>query len=297
VAGEDAPVGLIGLGLLGTAVARRLRGIGLPVLGYDVDAARRDALAALGGRPAASIAEIARACRRIVLAVFDTGQVEEVIEGPGGLLDGGSVGALVLSMTTVDPDRLVALARRVAPHVTLIETPISGSSVQVAAGDGVGLVAGDAAAVAEIDDLLDAICPRRFLFPAVGDGGRAKLAVNLVLGLNRLALAEGLVFAEALGLDPVSFLDVLRGSAAYSQVMDVKGGKMVRRDYATEARIVQVLKDVRIVLDKAAAAGQTLPLGEVAADILQGCIDAGEGEWDNAAVIEEIRRHRTEVGR
>jgi len=297
VAGEDAPVGLIGLGLLGTAVARRLRGVGLPVLGYDVDAAKRDALAALGGQPAASIAEIARACRRIILAVFDTSQVEEVIEGPGGLLDGGSVGALVLSMTTVDPDRLVALARRIAPHVTLVETPISGSSVQVAAGDGVGLVAGDAAAVAEIDDLLDAICPRRFLFRAVGDGGRAKLAVNLVLGLNRLALAEGLVFAEALGLDPVSFLDVLRGSAAYSQVMDVKGGKMVRRDYATEARIVQVLKDVRIVLDKAAAAGQTLPLGEVAADILQGCIDAGEGEWDNSAVIEEIRRHRTEVGR
>jgi 3-hydroxyisobutyrate dehydrogenase-like beta-hydroxyacid dehydrogenase len=291
---DGRPVGLIGLGLIGTAVTRRLTDAGFAVLGYDVDARKAGAFAELGGRPAGAVAEIARACSRVVLAVFDTDQVETVVEGEGGLLASAAGLLTVLSMTTVDPDRLAALAARVAARgLTLIEAPVSGSSAQVAAGDGVGLVAGDAAAIAGAADLLDAICPRRFLLAKVGDGGRAKLAVNLVLGLNRLALAEGLVFAELLGLDPAAFLPVLRGSAAYSQVMDVKGEKMVTRDFATQARVVQVLKDVTMMREKAMAAGQALPLSEVAADILQSCVAAGEGDWDNAAVIEEIRRRRT----
>jgi 3-hydroxyisobutyrate dehydrogenase-like beta-hydroxyacid dehydrogenase len=105
-----------------------------------------------------------------------------------------------------------------------------------------------------------------------------------------VALAEGLVFAERLGLDPQTFLDIARDSAAYSQVMDVKGEKMVRADYAPQGKIGQNLKDVRIMLDEAARLGQGLPLAHVLADLLQACVDHGEGERDNCAVIEEIRR-------
>jgi putative dehydrogenase len=288
---DRQPVGLIGLGLIGTAVTRRLIGAGFAVVGYDVDERKTARFAEQGGTPASSVGEIARRCPRIILAVFDTDQVESVVEE----LIGSAAGPLlVLSMTTVDPDRLAALAAGVADHgITILETPISGASVQVASGDGVGLIAGDEAAIARAADLLDAICPRRFVIGKVGDAGRAKLAINLVLGLNRLALAEGLVFAERLGLDAARFLEVLRGSAAYSQVMDVKGAKMVERDFATQARIVQVLKDVRMMREKADKAGQELPLATVAAEILEGCIRAGEGEWDNSAVVEEIRRrHR-----
>src|SRR6202012_201666 len=103
---------------------------------------------------------------------------------------------------------------------------------------------------AEIKPVLDALFPRRFHIGKFGDGGRAKLAVNLILGLNRMALAEGLTFAERMGLDGKAFLDVAKGSASQSQVMDTKGPKMLGRDFAPEGRVKQTLKDVHMMLDQ-----------------------------------------------
>jgi 3-hydroxyisobutyrate dehydrogenase-like beta-hydroxyacid dehydrogenase len=137
---------------------------------------------------------------------------------------------------------------------------------------------------------MDALFARRFHVGKIGDGGRAKLAVNLILGLNRLALAEGLVFAERLGLDPAAFLAVARGSASYSQVMETKGLKMVRGDFSAEGRAKQTLKDVHLMLDQAADAGQKLAMLEVHADVLEACVRAGEAEMDNSVVIKEVRR-------
>jgi 3-hydroxyisobutyrate dehydrogenase len=157
-------------------------------------------------------------------------------------------------------------------------------------GEGVGLIGGDAAVAAEIASVLDALFARRFHVGRIGDGGRAKLAVNLILGLNRLALAEGLVFAERLGLAPEAFLQVARGSAAWSQVMDTKGDKMVRGNFAPEGRARQTLKDAHLMLDQASRVGQELPLLAVHADVLAACVRHGDGDRDNSVVIEEIRR-------
>jgi 3-hydroxyisobutyrate dehydrogenase-like beta-hydroxyacid dehydrogenase len=123
-----------------------------------------------------------------------------------------------------------------------------------------------------------------------GSAGRAKLAINLILGLNRLALAEGLVFAERLGLEPARFLDVARRAACYSQVMDTKGPKMVRGDFSPEGRVRQTLKDVELMLAQARSLSQDLPLARLNAEILQACVRNGEGDRDNSAVINEIRR-------
>ena len=127
--------------------------------------------------------------------------------------------------------------------IRYLDVPVSGTSDQVRRGDGVALIGGDKAIADEVAPVLDALFARRFHVGKIGDGGRAKLAVNLILGLNRLALAEGLVFAERLGLDPAAFLEVAQGSASYSQVMDTKGPKMVRGDFSPEGRVKQTLKD------------------------------------------------------
>jgi len=103
-------------------------------------------------------------------------------------------------------------------------------------------------------------------------------------------LAEGLVFAERLGLDPAAFLDVARRSAAASQVMDTKGPKMIGGDFAPEGRVRQTLKDTHLMLDQAHKAGQALPLLQIHADVLEACIRHGDSERDNSIVIEEIRR-------
>ena len=278
----QTPVGLIGVGLMGEVYAQRLIAAGFGVMGFDVDAARTKRLVQIGGR-AGSAAEIARQCDPIVVAVFSTDQVEDVVERT--LAPAGS-GKIVICTSTCDPDRIAALGARVARAIRFLETPVSGTSAQVRQGDGVGLIGGEQIAA----PVLDALFPKRFHIGMVGDGGRAKLAINLILGLNRLALAEGLVFASRLGLDTAAFLQVARASAAASQVMDTKGPKMVDGDFTPEGRVRQTLKDAQLMMDQAHKLGQELPLLKVHAAVLEACVRHGESERDNSIVIEEIRR-------
>jgi 3-hydroxyisobutyrate dehydrogenase-like beta-hydroxyacid dehydrogenase len=283
-------VGVVGLGLMGEVLAGRLMAAGFGVLGYDIDPVRNERLASLGGRVGSSLAEIAT-CNRIVLAVFNTEQVEEVVEH--ALRPVAKPDTIVLCTSTCDPDRIAALGKRLSgTAIRFLETPVSGTSEQVRRGDGVGLIGGDRKTAAAAAPILDALFPRRYHIGEVGDGGRAKLAVNLILGLNRLALAEGLIFAERMGLDPAAFLEVAKASASYSQVMDTKGLKMLSRDFTPEGRVKQTLKDVRMMLDQGKQLGQQLPLLQVHCDVLEACVRAGEAERDNSIIVEEIRRRR-----
>jgi 3-hydroxyisobutyrate dehydrogenase-like beta-hydroxyacid dehydrogenase len=112
-----------------------------------------------------------------------------------------------------------------------------------------------------------------------------KLVVNHVMGLNRAALAEGLAFARAMGLDPSRALEVLRAGAAYSRAMDTKGPKMIRGDFTPVARLSQHLKDVRLILRAARRADLRLPLEEWNRRLLERAMDRGGGDMDNSAVI------------
>lgn len=287
-------IGIIGAGLMGSACARRLVAAGHAVVAYDIDPRKAAALTTAGIRTAASTAELLARCRAIVLALFNTDQVEATLEGPDGLAGGmpADTGDLaVICVSTCDPDRISALADRLArTKIRFIEMPVSGTSEQTARGDALGLVGGDPAAAESVKDVLDAICPRRHHLGAAGNGGRAKLAINLILGINRAALAEGLVFAERMGLPLTPFLAVARDSAAYSQIMDVKGDKMIAGDFTPHGKIAQTLKDFSLMLEVAGKLGQQLPLATTYTNIVEGCMAAGEAELDNAAVIREIRR-------
>jgi 3-hydroxyisobutyrate dehydrogenase-like beta-hydroxyacid dehydrogenase len=284
-------IGIAGLGLLGSALAHRLIASGFTPKGYDPDTAKVAALAKAGGI-AGGLDEVAR-CDVVLLAVFDTNQVEDVVGN--ALLPALNPGVpkIVLCAATCDPDRIAILVEKVAPlGLSMIETPVSGSSGQVRNGEGVGLLGGDRDVIDSLADIIDAIYPKWFYMGPAGNGGRAKLAINHLLGLNRLVLAEGLVFAERLGLDPKSFLDVARQSAAYSQVMDIKGPKMVSGDYTPQGFIHQSLKDFKLIVEQAGKRGQDMPLASLNAEVLQACLARGEGERDNSAVIEEIRRRK-----
>jgi 3-hydroxyisobutyrate dehydrogenase-like beta-hydroxyacid dehydrogenase len=294
--GSDPPdkaVGLLGIGLVGRAVARLLLDAGYDVVGYAPSAGSRAALRDLGGHPVESVAEVGRACGVVVLAVFSTAQVLDVVEGEGGLLSvapPAGEARRVVNLSTCEPDQIVALEKRIRRKASFVEMPISGTSNQIAKAEGVGLIGGEAGAIEVVDAILAVICPRRYRLGDVGAGATAKLAVNLILGLNRAAMAEGIAFAEKLGLDPLAFLEVARNSAAYSQVMDVKGRKMVQRDYTPLSKVGQTLKDFTIMRAYARDAGQSLPFADVYIEMMEGCVKAGEGDLDNAALIEEIRR-------
>jgi len=287
-------IGVVGLGLMGSAIVQRLLAAGFEVTGYDVDADKRARLAQSNAAPADSLAALSEQCTTIMLAVFNTDQVEAVIEGSDGLLSlrgpAKSRPAFICT-STCDPDRIAQLAARIESRADYIEMPVSGTSAQLAAGEGVGLVGGTRSAVEAATPVLQAICPNRHYLGAVGNGGKAKLAVNLVLGLNRGAIAEGLVFAEKMGLEPVAFLKVLRNSAAYSHVMDTKGALMARREFQKPvSRVDQSYKDFSLMLEYSAALGQQLPFAQVYAELLHDCIEQGEAQWDNAAILAAIAR-------
>lgn len=288
---KNSPVAIVGLGLMGEVYAKRLLDARIPVVGFDIDPARRARLNEIGGRAVNSIAELAAPARCIIIAVFNTDQVADVIENHLLPALGDGSNKIVLCMSTCDPDQVAALAARVMPRgIRYLDVPVSGTSDQVRRGDGVALIGGDSAIAGEVTDVFDALFARRFHVGKIGDGARAKLAVNLILGLNRLALAEGLVFAERLGLDPAAFLEVARGSASYSQVMETKGPKMVSGDFSPEGRAKQTLKDVQLMLGQAAGVGQKLAMLEVHAAVLEACVRAGEADLDNSVIIEEVRR-------
>lgn len=290
---DSKNIGLIGVGLVGTALAQHLISRGYAVVGYDIVPERMDHLQRLGGRRADGPADVARAVGCVLLSLPDSTAVRRVMEGPGGVLEADRPPAYVIDTTTGDPAETMELARRLADRgMAFLDATISGSSGQIGRREAIFMAGGDRAAFDACHDVFRALSDRVFYLGPSGAGAKAKLATNLVLGLNRLALAEGLVFAESLGLDLRSFLELLRAGPAYSAAVDVKGEKMLHADFAPEARLKQHQKDISLILKYARQAGQELPLTGVHADILEKSIEAGEGELDNAAVINEIRRRR-----
>ena len=132
------------------------------------------------------------------------------------------------------------------------------------------------------EDVLAAISARRIAIGPVGMAARAKLAINLVLGLNRAALAEGMAFAETVGIERRQFLELYRASPAASAAALPKGEKMVSGDFGPESRIRQHLKDVQHIRRYARS---TLPLTAAHEQLLASAVAAGDGELDNAAII------------
>jgi 3-hydroxyisobutyrate dehydrogenase-like beta-hydroxyacid dehydrogenase len=230
----NAPVGIIGLGLMGTALSERLIDAGVPLIGFDIEASNCEKLKARGGMVATSVHELAGRSRTIVIAVYSGGQVEALF---GELESGaGPERPMVVCTTTCAPDEMTRLAQRAASAgIALLEAPISGTSAELRAGTATALLAGETSAIESVSTLLYILCPRRVRVGAIGDASRTKLAINLILQNNRAALAEGIVFAERLGLDGRAFLTAARDSAAYSRVMDTKGEKMLTRFWAAVA--------------------------------------------------------------
>jgi 3-hydroxyisobutyrate dehydrogenase-like beta-hydroxyacid dehydrogenase len=288
---RSTPVGIIGLGLMGTALSERLIDADVPLIGFDIEPARRENLGAAGGMVATSVRELAGRSRTIIVAVFSGEQVEALfgeIENTAG-----PARPIVVCTTTCGPDEITRLARRAtSARIAFVEAPISGTSAELRDGTATALVAGETDAIDSVSTLLDILCPRRVRVGATGDASRTKLAINLILQNNRAALAEGIAFAERLGLDGRAFLAAVRESAAYSRVMETKGEKMLTRDFRPQSHISQTLKDAELILEEARRLGLLLPMTTTQAELLRAAIAIEGPDSDSAAVIEAIRRRR-----
>ena len=199
-------VGLVGIGLVGTAIAENLLASGFVVVGFARREVKRREFERLGGQPVESLDEVARSTSRVILSLTDSDAVEEVVLGPGGLLGAVSALRVIIDTTTGEPDRTESShgdCRTAASGFSMRPSPAPANrSESVRASV---LIGGERTAYESCLDLIQILSQKHYYLGGPGAGSRAKLASNLILGLNRLVLAEGLVFAERLGLDPDTF--------------------------------------------------------------------------------------------
>jgi 3-hydroxyisobutyrate dehydrogenase-like beta-hydroxyacid dehydrogenase len=292
----SSKVGLIGVGLLGTALAERMHKGGFAVTGYDknwgyydTQLVERPELAATVVKTA-SAEQIARQHDTIVMCLPDSSAVDVAL---GAIEHSLSRQSLIIDSTTGDPERAAQIALRLAgKQIGYIDATIVGSSEQARAGQAVVVMGGDPS---DIDraTILESWSSRRFHVGPAGSGQRLKLVINLVLGLNRAVLAEGLNLAQAAGVNPAAALEVLKATPAYSTVMETKGTKMVKRDYVTQARVSQHLKDVKLIRALAQRHGAATPLSDVHHELLELAINIGFAEADNSAILEAYARRNT----
>jgi 3-hydroxyisobutyrate dehydrogenase-like beta-hydroxyacid dehydrogenase len=278
-----SPIGVVGTGLFGTAIAQRLLADGFQVTVYNRTREKANPLLERGAKWSDNPL---KECQRVIFSLFTAEQVAEVIEQMHGGLEPGQI---VLDTSTSDPQHTVALGSQLARQgVEYLEAPFSGSSEQTRNREATALVAGEQSAFDACDDLWECLAAKTFYVGSWGNAAKMKLVTNLVLGLNRAVLAEGLVFAEATGLSRDDALQVLLNSPAYSRTMDAKGPKMVQGEFTPQARLSQHIKDVRLMLEEAARGGASLPISAVHLKLLEQAEAAGLGELDNSAIIRVI---------
>jgi putative dehydrogenase len=287
-------VGLMGLGLLGHAVASRLLaagGGGWDVVGHDLVPDRVAELVRLGGRGAASAAEVAAA--DVVCVVLPSlASVEAVILGADGLVARGRPGQTIVQMSTISP----ALTRRLAREVGargrhFLDCPVSGTSAMVERGDGVVFVGGDRAVFDRWRPMLDAVLPRPVY---VGEAGQAmvlKLVANLLVALHSAAAAEALTMARRAGLDLGLVLGVLGSGAAGSRMLEVRGPLIMKDEFPAQMKLDLFMKDLHLIQEAAGELGSPLPLTDVAERLYAAVHAAGHGAEDLSVVVKALEAH------
>jgi L-threonate 2-dehydrogenase len=282
-------VGVVGLGLLGHAVASRLRGAGHDVVGHDVVPERVRALATLGGRAGGSVSGVVEAADVVCVLLPSLAAVEEVVLGPAGIAAAARRGQTVVQMSTISPALTERLARECGTRrLGFLDCPVSGTSGMVERGDGIIFVGGERTLYERWRPVLESVLPRVVFIGAAGQAMVLKLVANLLVALNSAAAAEALSMAERAGLDVRLALDVLTASAASSRMLEVRGPMIARGEFPPQMKLDLFMKDLQLIQDAAAAVGAPLPLTDAAEALYRDAQLAGHGGEDLAVVVSAL---------
>jgi len=290
-------VGAVGLGLLGSAVASRLRAAGHDVVGHDVAPERVKALLAAGGRAGGSVAGVVEAADLVCVVLPSLAAVEDVVLGPDGIAASARRGQTVAQMSTISPALTGRLAHECrARGVGFLDCPVSGTSGMVERGDGIIFVGGDRSLYERWRAVLESILPRVVLIGAAGQAMVLKLVANLLVALNSAAAAEALSLAARAGLDVRLALEILSASAASSRMLEVRGPMIARREFPPQMKLDLFMKDLHLIQDAAAAVGAPLPLTDVAEALYRDAHAAGHGGEDLAVVVTALEKSQGRAG-
>ena len=285
-----ATVGVVGLGLLGGAVAARLLAAGHAVVGFDVARERVAALEARGGKGAESALAVTRAADAVLTLLPSLASVEEVVLGSAGLITAARPDQPIVQMSTISPALTEGLAGALAVRgLAFLDCPVSGTSSMVERGDGILFVGGERALYDRWRPVLEAILPRAVYIGRAGQAMVLKLIANLLVALNSAAAAEALNMARRAGLDLELALDVLAKSAASSRMLEVRGPMMVRDAFPAQMKLDLFMKDLHLIQDAANAVGAPVPLTDVAERLYAAAMAAGHHHEDLSVVIRALR--------
>jgi 3-hydroxyisobutyrate dehydrogenase len=284
---NDRPVSavaVLGTGIMGAALARRLAGAGLEVRAWNRTRERADALAGDVAAVAGTAAEASDGADAILTVVADADAVEAAMAGADGGLAGAADGAIWVQASTVGLDGTERLAALADEHdLVFVDAPVLGSKQPAEQGKLIVLASGPDEARAPLEPVFAAIGERALWLGDAGAGSRMKLVVNAWLLSFTAALAESIAVAERLGVDPDAFLDVIKGGAVGPPYAELKGRAMISRDFGEAAfPLKHAEKDIRLVLEALDGAG--LELVEAAHAAFQRAVEAGHGDEDMAAV-------------
>jgi 3-hydroxyisobutyrate dehydrogenase-like beta-hydroxyacid dehydrogenase len=272
-------IGFMGLGLLGHALASRLRAAGHEVIGHDLLPERREALGRLGGIAAADAVEVATRAEAVCVVLPSLAAVEEVVTA----LDAAPV---VIQMSTISPGLTERLARLAEGRgQPFLDCPVSGTAGMVARGDGIIFAGGERTLYDRWRPVLEAMLPRAVYVGRAGQAMTLKLVANLLVGVHSAAAAEALAMARRAGLDLDIAFDVLTAGAASSRMLEVRGPMMIRGEFPPQMKLDLFMKDLHLIQDAARAVGAPTPLTDVA-ELLYAAVQArGHGGEDLSAVV------------
>ncbi len=281
-------IGFIGLGIMGSRMAANVRRAGFPLTVWTHTpgkaarwASEHDAV------PADTLAALARACDIVVSMVVDGEQVASVLLGEDGVADGAHPGLLCVDMSTIAPTDTRRIGATLGERgVRMLDAPVTGSSPRAEEGSLTIMAGGDPADFARARPLLETMGRVIVHVGELGQGEMLKLINNALGAANAAALAEALLLARATGLDLDAFEQVVSAGSGASAQLELKAGAMRAHDYTPLFKTAHMLKDVRLCLEEAQAAGIPFPAAAHARDLLTATVGRGHGAEDYAALIE-----------
>ncbi|HEY1729239.1 MAG TPA: NAD(P)-dependent oxidoreductase [Candidatus Baltobacteraceae bacterium] len=284
-------VGLIGLGIMGSAYAGHLIDAGFPTTAYDVDPAALERYKQRGGNPAVSAKGVAANSDVIVVALASANAVEAALFGADGVANGVSAGSVILDMGTFPLELKRNVKERLLGHgATVLDTPVSGTGSQAATRDLVVFASGDRGAFEKARAALDALARDVRYVGEFGKGSKLKYIANLLVTIHNLSTAEAMVLAEKAGIDGKMLLDMLGESAASSRMFQVRGPMMAAHTYEPATMRLEVYqKDLEIIDAFAKSLDCPTPLFSASLPYYAGAISDGRGKQDTAAIVSVLR--------
>ena len=278
-------IGLVGIGIMGTAYGNNLIEAGFEVAGFDVDSDRREELRAGGGNPLGSAAAVAGNSDVVLIALPSTAALTAAVEGEGGLLEGAHPGLICVEMSTFPlEDKERARKALATAGVTLLDAPVSGTGLQAAAAEIVVYASGETDALRVLRPVFDVLGQGTYELGEFGNGSRMKYVANLLVSVHNLATAEAFVLGMKGGLEPAQILEVISAGVGSSRIFEIRGPMMAADDYPPAARLKMFIKDVSVIGDYGRQIGAPTPLLDTSLPFYEEAVAAGLGDMDGAAL-------------